>query len=812
MRLLKLTALGSAGLLTGMLAAPSAMAQAADAAQINASREQAVIAAREGRLQQAVAELRRLEAISSDRRIAFDLAVVLTWAGQHEEAIRIYEQRQLVTDAPEYVAAAIARAHRATRRFAEAERMARATLQKKPGDADWTVLLAVALTDLGRTAEAETLLQDLIERDPGNAEAWRARGYAARTAGDPFKALRAYAEANRRQPGNAETEREQARILQELGAPFAAAAAGRANKPSFDMRARQAGSRVRWGQAIVPEQEADRFAGTDAALTNLDALIAEAMAATPVDAPVLRSLQRDRAVALRNRERWTESLAQIADLRAAGDTIPPYARLAEGDALLAMRRPKEARRAYQDVLDADPREREARIGRFFAEVEDEDFAAAFATVDALAAEGGPRKVTPARSSPQPNGDWLDAQILAANARNYADMNAEAWSRMNPLADNAPGLGYLRAARGAVAAARGWPRLAEQEVYIAASLAPEDRGTEVAVSDSDLRRRDITSARKRTASLIARFPDDQAVQRLARDLALFDKAEFRFDVNSRRESGSATSAPGGGSESAARLYSAPMAERWRAVAAADDATAVPVEGRVVRKRLGVGGEYAGPDLTVEALAWQNGGTLSKGGASVVGAWRPDDYWAVYASAEAFAASTPLRALFYGITSNAADLGAEYRWHESSAVAASVRMSKFSDGNQRQSQTVVFSQRVIDQPHFDLTLRPEFYASRNSLSGAPYFNPSQDRSFGISFNAEHVISRSYERSWTQQLVVTAANYWQQGFGSGGIGALRYQQRYQFDPSFEVRYGVETNRRLYDGVPERALNGFIGLTKRF
>ena len=79
MRPLHLTALGGAGLFTGMLAVPAAMAQAADAAQVNAGREQAVIAAREGRLEQAIAELRRLETISSDRRIAFDLAVVLTW-------------------------------------------------------------------------------------------------------------------------------------------------------------------------------------------------------------------------------------------------------------------------------------------------------------------------------------------------------------------------------------------------------------------------------------------------------------------------------------------------------------------------------------------------------------------------------------------------------------------------------------------------------------------------------------------------------------------------------------------------------------
>lgn len=807
-----LAAFAGAGLLAGILASPTVMAQKVDAALINAGREQAVAAAREGKLQPAIAQLRHLASISADRAVAFDLVVVLTWDGQPEEALRIYQQRGLAADAPDYVESAVARAYRAMRRFAEAERMARTALQKHPADADWTAFLALVLTDLDRAAEAQTVLQELLARDPGNAQAWRARAYAATTLRDPFAALRAYGEANRLQPGNTETERALADILQTLGAPFAAGTSGGGVTAPLAIRVRQAASRVRWGATIISVKEAERFAGTDAAITNLDALITEATAATPSDTRLLRILQFDRTVALRNRERWTESLALIDALLSAGGAIPNYVRLAQADALLAMRRPEEARRAYQDVIDADPQERNARIGRFYAEVEAEDFAAAFATVDALAAEGGPRRNTPWRSSPEPNGDWLEAQILAANARNYADMNAEAWSKIELLADNAPALGYLRAARGAIAAARGWPRLAEQEIYIAASLAPEDRGTGVALADSDLRRRDLPSARRSTSSLIARFPNDQAVLRLARDLALFDKAEFRFDVTSRREYGSASAAPGGGSETAGRVYSPPLAERWRAVAAADDATAVPVEGWIDRKRRGAGIEYAGPDLTLEAIAWQNRGTLSRNSIGLTGAWNTNDHWTVYAGAQTFAASTPLRALFYGITSNATDLGVQYRWHESRSVAGAVQMSKFSDGNQRQNQTVTFSQRIVDQPHFDLTLRPAYYASRNSRLGAPYFNPAKDQALTLALDATHVIARFYERSWTQQLIVSAGNYAQQGYASAPVGSLRYEQRHQFDPSIELRYGIETGRQVYDGVPERTLSGFFGINKRF
>ena len=51
------------------------------------------------------------------------------------------------------------------------------------------------------------------------------------------------------------------------------------------------------------------------------------------------------------------------------------------------------------------------------------------------------------------------------------MNADAWARLDYLSEQAPGLGYLRSALGAVAAARGWPRRAAEEVEIAATLSP-----------------------------------------------------------------------------------------------------------------------------------------------------------------------------------------------------------------------------------------------------------------------------------------------------------------------------------------------------
>lgn len=773
------------------------------------TREHAVAAAREGRYEEAIAMLRGLALTDPDPRVGFDLAVVLAWAGRSREATEVFEAGP--RDAPAYVRAAMIGAYRDQRRFDEAERLAADSMRRDPTDPQWPRLRALALADAGRVAEAEALLAPLLDATPTDADAWLARGYASRRGGDRYAALRAYGEARRLRPDDSVAAAAVAELLLELGAPFGAAEQLGASAP-LAVRARQAASTVRWGAQVVPRDPARRFEGTDAALARLDALIAEAAGAPRRDAELLRQLRGDRAVALRQRERWAEALAAIDALRAEGTPIPLYVRQAEADALLALRRPREARLAYAEVTAADPDNRDAIIGRFFAEVEDEDFGAAFATVDALAAREGPARRLPRDPEPEPNADWLDAQILAAMARNYADMNAESWQRLYPLAAAAPAIGYLRSNLGNVAAARGWPRRADEEVRIAESLAPDDLGVRAAVADSAMRRRDWPEARRRIADLAAGFPGNAAAQRLQRNLAAHDMWELRASFLSRDEKGSAASAPGSGIGTVARLYSPPIAERWRAVAAAERFTATPPERRAVRNSYGAGAELRLPDLTVEALGWSNTGSVSDWGASLGATWTPDDHWTLGANAERFAPDTPLRALLYDITANAFGGWVRYAWHESLWISAGVRGLDFSDGNRRRQGRVVAAQRIVDTPHFDLTLRPEAYASSNSLVGAPYFNPERDLAVAIALDGEHVLWRKYERAFGQRLVGTIGGYWQKGFPSGGIGGVRYEQAYRRDPFTEVRYGVEWSRRPYDGVQEQAWIFFVNLAQRF
>jgi biofilm PGA synthesis protein PgaA len=773
------------------------------------NRRDAVQAAREGRLDVAITELAALEA-AGDPLARQDLVVVLGWAGRWRDSIAAYERINGAGHVPDYVQRAAASAYRGERRFAEAEALARAVLVANPLDAEAAMLLAGVLTDSGRAAEAMALMEGQVQRQGGDAQQWIALGNAARALPDPFGALRAFGQARMHDPGNAEAAASLSAVLRDLDAPFGAAM--QSTPVPLALRAAQAGRLVRWAGQFEPLSPARRFEAADSALAEIDRLLAESHAMTDADLAARGRLRLDRLVALRLRERWADTADGAAALRAEGVVLPAYARQAEADALLALQQPERALVAYLEVLAAEPGNREARIGRFYAEVEVEDFAAAFASAEALGAGERESRSRPLDPVPRPNPDWLDARMLAANARGWTDMHAEAWRLMNPLVEGAPSLAWARSSRAALAATRGWPRWADKEMRIVATMAPDDRGVQLGLADSAMRRARWEEARPALASLQAAYPQDAAVQRSARDLAAHDMAEIDAGVTLRKENGNSPNAPGNGIDAYLHFYTPPIAELWRGVVAAERQSATPPEGSALRIRHGAGLEYRGADLRFDVMAWSNQGTLDKSGIGVRAAWLPNDHLRLDVDAESFAVDTPLRALIHGITADAAGAAASYTWHESASVSIGWRGMDFSDGNRRNALSLNGRLRVLAQPRVKIDLMPALYRSTNSLQGVPYFNPVSDRSMALSLRTEQLLWRRYERSFGHELTLTGGSYWQQDYGTGSIGSLRYQQAWRNDPRTSLNWGVEIRRAIYDGVPERSANVFLNLNHRF
>lgn len=328
--------------------------------------------------------------------------------------------------------------------------------------------------------------------------------------GRDWDALRAFGEVLRAEPDNAEARAGAAAILdRNRGNHGAAALAGVPDWRAADMAA----ARVRWGAEVRPEAVARRFEGTDRAIADLVVLLAKLRAEPVPDAGLVRRVRLDRMVALRDRVRMAEVIAEAGALA----PLPAYADQAYADALLYERRPEAALAAYDRVLAEDPGNIQALYGRVFALVEQESLREAFAAADAVLKEQ-PRFRAPAGGpATNPNPEHAYAAQLAAEVRLWGNRPAEGTARLTPLAEGAPASSSFRRSMAGAYAARGWPRRAEAEAEVAASLDPDSLATGIALADAALVRRRLGEAEARVDGLMALAPENRAVQRLDQEL-------------------------------------------------------------------------------------------------------------------------------------------------------------------------------------------------------------------------------------------------------------------------------------------------------
>ena len=351
-----------------------------------------------------------------------------------------------------------------------------------------------------------------------------------------------------------------------LGAPFAAGQHAPGRDPGI--AARQAAALVNQATAIPAPDPAHRFDRTDAALARLESLIADTRAASPPDDGLVTRLRGDRVVALRHRERWLDVVGEVAALRQEGRPIPAYTRHAEADALLALRRPGEARAAYEDVLAAEPQSRNARVGLFFALLEQERVSDALALADAMASEGGPRMWRGVSPVPEPNADWLDAQAARGHSpllrrRPPRGLAAAAAARGRRAGTLVPAIG-----ESADCEARGWPRLADEETHIAATLTPPIHPPR----SRSPRRRWRVSATTRPGGAPRRssrsFPATRRWSGCAAACARTMPPSCAWTRSPAPSTATRPTSPGSGYDVRSALLAPPIDERWRLKAAYD----------------------------------------------------------------------------------------------------------------------------------------------------------------------------------------------------------------------------------------------------
>jgi|HubBroStandDraft_6_1064221.scaffolds.fasta_scaffold13637_3 biofilm PGA synthesis protein PgaA len=770
-------------------------------------REAAVLKARTGHMAEAQAELGAIIAAGdADGLAAMDLATLLQQDQKPNDAVAVFEKATLAKP-PDYALLAAARAYRDLHRYDDAERLARRGQELFPTQAVWPLLLSLVLSDAGRTREALAILQRPDARRAPAVERLLAEGYAWRRAGDPYRAIAIYTEALKLAPANKEARTETGAILKAEGAPYAAAEIAGTTPP---FAADEAAAMVRWGAQIRSSDPTHRFDGTDVALARIDALLA-ALPPPPAEAAARRQLRLDRLVALRDRVRMREAIEEGETLRAAAP-LPQYAEEAYADALLYLRRPEDALDAYKRALAASPKSVEARYGQFYSAVELEDFTVAYATIDAMVADEPIWRGYQGDPTRYPNSERASAEVTAAQGRFYGNQLGEAWARITGIADAAPANSSARLALYQIANARGWPRQATAEGEIAASLDPRAVGSKIALIEVAIANYRFSDAQQMMTELLAVYPENTAVQRLARDLDAKQRWLIELEAKPSDSEGGGANASGRSLTTLAKVTTPPIDDNWQLFASHDYANARPPEGFVERSRVSAGVQWHIPNLTATLYPSQSLGTLSRAGGGATLDWSAIDEIRLAFAGELYSWDTPLRALLHGITSDSISTKATYRWHESRSVAASFAYQPFSDGNQRFAGGVSYKERLINLPGFDLTGNAEAYASSNSRRNAPYYNPSHDLSVTGGLLAEHVLWRRYENSLVQALKVDGGLYSEGGFHDNWIATINYEHRWRFDPLTEFRYGVLLSRRVYDGSVEKSVTLVVGLTQRF
>ncbi len=643
-----------------------------------------------------------------------------------------------------------------------------------------------------------------------------ALGAGAAGVGEAFEDLARWQAVLEREPGNRDAQRGRVLALARLGAPQLALELADRSPGLLSAQEREAmaadrtAHRIRWGTiAADTGRGPERFAALDRALAESDAVGLRALDPAATLSRVERQLAFDRLVALRDRFRMREAVDLHRALAARPDPVPPYALSAAASAHLTLEQPEAARDLYRRVLDAEPENLDARLGLFYALAESEEHDAALA--QARHAVSITPKWIGAWSPETTHGNPRYPGVLSVRAMAPLQANrvGEAEARLRVLASRMPFNANVRTDHASTMRARGWPRAAETELRWILAVDPDNSGALGERAGALLEMRDWRQAQSALATAQSAYFEQGRVRRAARLAEVHRMRELIVEGDFGRSSGG----PSGTRDHVidAKLYSEPLAMDYRLFLHAHTARARFFDGTGRRDRVGVGLEYRSTRFSASGeLAHEL--DQSDTSAAAAFAFTPDDHWTFRAALDSAANETPLQARRAGVDAWRAFAQIEWRAHESRTLALSFAHMPFSDGNRRDIVEARWTERVIVGPVYKLEITAALYASRNSLAGAPYFNPSRDLSPTLEFANEWLHWRRYTRSFKHRLVVSIGSYAQQGFGSGPVRGLRYEQEWAANDQLRVRYGIGRHVQPYDGVRSARDYAQVSLNWRF
>lgn len=786
------------------------------AATTNALYHTAIDDARAGRTPSALATLKILAEHNPERQdMLGDYAVVLVWDEQHEAALALLDRIDR-SHAPPHVLEGLATAARRLQRYDLAESLYRQSMARYPERAEAPVGLVRTLIDSGQLDKAAALIKDLRKKFPARDDVLEAYADVATARRDYFSALVTYQAALAANPTDRKALRGKLLTLAYLSAPqLAIEIAERhpgliTSDEGLTLGADRTARLIRWGEiAADTGRGTERFAALDRALVDSEVAATRAMTPGTELTGIERRLVYDRVCALRARYRMRDAIALYEAMAERPPAAPAYAKSAAASAYLYLEQPDVARDLYQQAVASDPSNLEAQLGLFYALAESEDHDAAMLQVEKVVA------MTPqwidawSRATVHENPAYARALAARAMAPLFANRPDEAEQRLHALSGRAPFNMEIRTDYASAMRARGWPRMAEQELRWVLAVDPANSGTLGERAGALLEMNDFRNTESALTLAQSVSAEDGRVMRAGRLWQVHNLRELIVEA----DYGHSNNSPTGNQDHTVDtwLYSPPLDYNYRVFGHLHNARAKFESETARRDRAGIGVEYRSPIVTASGELSHDANDGDTGVAASL-AFTPDDYWTFGVLADTRSPEAPIQAQASAIHAWRGSGEIAWQENESRHAAASYDQLGFSDGNRREIVQGRWTERVVSGPTYQLETSAMLYASRNTLATAPYFNPSRDFSPAVEFANEWLQWRRYTRAFRHRLVATVGNYWQQGFGTGALHELRYEQEWTADDRLTVRYGIGHSVHPYDGERSTRDYGYLSLNWRF
>lgn len=777
--------------LTLLGAATAGSATAGTPADLRARQQAAINQARAGDTASALRELDALRALApQDKALLQDEIVVLSWAGRDADAVARAGALD-VRRTPAYVLNAAAKSARNLGDVATAERWYRAAASADAGNADAGAGLALTLADTGRLSEARGLLDSLPAYAQQTAAVRLASAYVYSRQEQYLPAVNDYDAVLALQPGQREALRGKALALRAMLLPDQALAIGRAN-PGI-LTAEEIGSLQVDALAMDLRFALATEAPPGQPYENLDRVIADydrALAGEAGRGPFAVRLRCDRLTALVERGRHADAIREYEALRAEGSSLPAYVHSAAASAYLESRRPEDSLAAVTAGQQLAPSDMDLRLQRFYAEAEVENYEEAIAIADAMAAE-------------LPPSGRMEAEVLAAMARAYADDLDSAEQRMTNIVNGTPTNASARLELGNVYRWRGWPDKAANEYQQVLSSDPDWVAARAGMANADMDRQEWRKTEAQLRDLEQQLPDNGGVRNLGRRWDLHERAEVRIEARWGDSTGETFGSDQYDIEG--WLYSPPLDDNWRAFVHTYDSWGEFTEGDIDRRRAGAGAEYRGGPLTAWAEVNADRSGYDDTGFATAANYRLSDHWSVGGLLQLNSYATPLRAHNADIDSDLAGVDLEYRRDESFSAGAGVRYQDFDDGNERTGIFANTRWNVYNRPRYKVDVTGYAATSSADDPNAPYFNPDRDYELSFGLDNRWLMYRRYEQTLTHRLGLGAGIYDQESYGPGdaydseGIWDIDYEVIWTPNDAWELRGGWHRARRTYDGNNE-------------